>query len=143
MRPPQQYGYLHPFPDKDASGIGSSTDAITGDWFIGVLLPHRACNGDCSYESSHFERACTGRPVDDQGSCTDDSKTAFRPYDFAVQGLLLIAKHHLQERIGVWSGGADAHWSDARILCCLHLGYLLLEFYLDGENGLIPRQDQA
>ncbi len=127
-----------PFPDETASGVGSSIDAVTGPWFIGVLLRHRTCNGDCSYEPFHFERICMDQPIDTAGFCEDYCKTGFRPYDFAVQCFLLIAKHHLRDQIKVWSGGVDRHWSDARSLCYLHLDYPLMEFRIDGENGLIP-----
>ncbi len=130
-----------PFPDPTASGIGDSRDAISNELVIGVQLRHRACNGDCSYESFLFERTSDRPPDrDDPAWCWDYCKTGFRPYDLAVQCLLLIAKHHLRHRIEVSSGGTDNHWADAKRMCYLHLGYPLLEFYLDPEAGLIePR----
>lgn len=130
-----------PFPDPDASGIGDSSSAIVDSYHgMGVLLRHRSCNGDCSFETFCFKRTVSGQPTEN-GLYADSCKTGFRPYDLAVQCFLLIAKHHLRDRIGVYSGGADAHWSDARKLCYLHLGYPLLEFRLDSDAGLTTTAD--
>lgn len=135
---PENQAICIPFPGTNASGVRSSTNVITGPWFIGVLLRRRTCNGDCSDESFNFERVCTDRPADAAGFCEDYCKTGFRPYDFAEQCFLVAVKHHLRERIEVWSGGADHHWSDARSLCYLHLDYPLTEFRIDREDGLVP-----
>jgi hypothetical protein len=48
-----------PFPTPHASGIGSSINAVTDPWFIGVLLKHRTCDGS-SFESMNFERIAEG-----------------------------------------------------------------------------------
>ncbi len=132
-----------PFPDANASGVGSSADAISDGWSIGVQLRHRTCNGDCSYESFVFERVCAPVAGGCEDICGDYCKTGFRPYDFAVQALLLIAKHHLRDRIEVHSGGSDIHWRDARALCYLHLGYPLLEFRMDRERGLVEDTEMS
>jgi hypothetical protein len=71
------------------------------------------------------------------GLFSDSCKTGFRPYDLAVQCVLLIAKHHLQDRIQVWSGGSDYHWRDARLLCYVHLSYPLNQYKIDRDDGLI------
>jgi hypothetical protein len=71
------------------------------------------------------------------GLFSDSCKTGFRPYDIAVQCVLLIAKHHLKDRIQVWSGGSDYHWSDARLLCYFHLSYPLNQYKIDRDAGLI------
>jgi hypothetical protein len=125
-----------PFAAPNASGIGNSINAVTGSWFIGVLLKHRTCNGDCSYETMTFKRVAE-RKSGEEGRCFDSCKTGFRPYDLAVQCLLLISKHHLDDRIEVWSGGSDFHWNDPRRLCYAYLGYPLHEFHLDRDDGLI------
>ncbi|HZD48874.1 MAG TPA: hypothetical protein VE178_09015 [Silvibacterium sp.] len=130
-----------PFPSEEAAGVGSSLDAIVDSWFIGVQIRRRTCNGDCSYEAFVFERIADGgdEHLGDSGrQITDHCKTGFRPYDLAVQCALLIAKHHLEDRFGVASGGSDRHWNDARRLCYLHLGFPLGEFKIDREEGLIP-----
>jgi hypothetical protein len=44
-------------------------------------------------------------------------KTAFKPYDLAVQCALLICKRHLREGIAIHSGGSDFHWNDPRRFC--------------------------
>jgi hypothetical protein len=127
-----------PFPSASAAGVGESIDAVEGSYFgIGTLLRHRACDGNCSYEtftlkrkSDDFDRLCNGR-------YSDSCKTGFRPYDLAVQCTLLIAKYHLGDRIQVWSGGSDFHWNDARRLCYVHLSYPLNQYRVDQEAGLI------
>ena len=112
------------FPATGASGIGNSSDAVEGSYFgMGTLLKHRTCDGNCSYETFVLSRKCEDATKCLNGRFSDSCKTAFRPYDLAVQCVLLIAKHHLKDRISVWSGGSDYHWNDARRLCYLHLSY--------------------
>jgi hypothetical protein len=131
-----------PFPAQDAAGIGDSANAVEGSYFgMGTLLKHRACDGNCSYETFRISRRCDdiakavhGRYA---GRYADSCKTGFRPYDLAVQCALLIAKHHLKDRIGVWSGGTDHHWNDARRLCYVNLNYPLVQYRIDRDAGLI------
>lgn len=127
-----------PFPAPDAAGIGSSVDAVEGSYFgMGTLLKHRTCDGNCSYETFRLSRQCDDTARIAKGRFANSCKTAFRPYDLAVQCALLIAKHHLKDEIGVWSGGTDFHWNDARRLCYLHLGYPLVQYRIDRDAGLI------
>ncbi len=127
-----------PFPATDASGIGSSINAVEGSYFgMGTLLKHRACDGNCSYETFRLARKCNEIDKICDGRYSDSCKTAFRPYDLAVQCVLLIAKHHLKERIKIWSGGTDFHWNDARLLCYVNLSYPLNQYRVDRDAGLI------
>jgi hypothetical protein len=127
-----------PFPAESASGVGSSTDAVEGSYFgMGTLLKHRACDGNCSYETFSLSRKCDDPGKLTNGRFVDSCKTAFRPYDLAVQCVLLIAKHHLKDRIGVRSGGNDYHWNDARRLCYVRLNYPLIQYRIDRDAGLI------
>jgi len=124
-----------PFPSESASGVGGSDDAVVDSWFIGVQLRRRTCNGDCSYEPFMFDRVLDSQEANRQGF--DSCKTGFRPYDLAVQCVLLIAKYHLRDKFVVASGGSDWHWNDVRRLCYLHLGYPLMKFRIDMEQGLV------
>jgi hypothetical protein len=127
-----------PFPAPDAAGVGSSINAVEGSYFgMGTLLKHRACDGNCSYETFRISRAHSEIDRIRHGRFSDSCKTAFRPYDLAAQRVLLIAKHHLKDRIQVWSGGSDFHWNDARLLCYVHLSYPLSQFRVDREDGLV------
>ena len=127
-----------PFPALGAAGIGDSIDAVEGSYFgMGTLLKHRACDGNCSYETFRFSRECDELSKAANGRYADSCKTGFRPYDLAVQCALLIAKHHLKEQIGVWSGGTDYHWNDARRLVYLRLNYPLAQYRIDRDAGLI------
>lgn len=135
---PKNEEVVIPFPTTDASGISSSADAVEGSYFgMGTLLKHRACNGNCSYETFAFSRRCADPAKSANGRFSDSCKTAFRPYDLAVQCVLLIAKHHLKDRVSVWSGGNNYHWNDARRICYLHLNYPLVQYRIDGDAGLI------
>jgi hypothetical protein len=127
-----------PFPSEEAAGIGSSINAVAGSYYgMGTLLKHRTCDGNCSYETFRFVPTCNeSETVRDVRYC-DSCKTGFRPYDLAVQCVLLIAKHHLKDRIQVWSGGSDYHWNDARLLCYVHLSYPLSQYRVDRDAGLI------
>lgn len=127
-----------PSPAIDAAGIGSSVNAVDGSYFgMGTLLKHRACDGNCSYETFRLARICGEIDRIRDGRYSDSCKTGFRPYDLAVQCVLLIAKHHLENHIQVWSGGSDFHWNDARLLCYVHLGYSLTQYRIDRDEGLI------
>jgi hypothetical protein len=127
-----------PFPSANAAGIGLSIDAVEGSYFgVGTLLRHRTCDGNCSYETFQLARKCSEIEDIRNGRCSDSCKTGFRPYDLAVQCVLLIAKHLLKERIQVWSGGNDYHWNDARLLCYVHLAYPLSQYKVDRDAGLI------
>jgi len=127
-----------PFPAEDAAGIGSSTDAVEGSYYgMGTLLKHRTCDGRCSYEPFRIGRRCAYKGRVKDGRYFDFCKTGFRPYDLAVQSALLIAKHHLGDRIHVSSGGSDYHWNDARLLCYAHLSYPLHQYRIDRDAGLI------
>jgi len=127
-----------PFPAVDAQGIGNSANAVAGSYFgMGTLLQHRACDGNCSYETFKFAKSFAQTAKDIDGRYSDSCKTAFRPYDLAVQCVLLIAKHHLKDDIQVWSGGSDFHWNDARLLTYSHLNYPLMQYRMDRDDGLI------
>lgn len=115
-----------PWPSRKAAGIGHNLTAVEGDWLAGVTLQHRACNGDCSYESVWFERDKKLESYDkpnERGLYFEFCKTAFRPYDLAVTAFLIIAKHYLGDRFVVTSDGEQAQWDDARRLCAEYLGY--------------------
>jgi len=127
-----------PFPAANAAGIGSSSHAVEGPYYgMGTLLKHRTCNGNCSYETFRMLRTCDEKDRVQDGRYADSCKTGFRPYDLAVQCVLLIAKHHLQDRIQVWSGGSDYHWNDARLLCYAHLSYPLHQYRIDRDAALV------
>jgi hypothetical protein len=56
----------------------------------------------------------------------DCCKTARKPYDIAVQGSLIIIKHHLEihgQKLIVKSDGNDLEWEAARFLCHSLFGY--------------------
>jgi len=134
-----------PFPAVDASGVGSSTSAVVKPYFIGVEIKHRTCDGRCDYETFTFERiaSLSAKSEPDEDWYFDSCKTAFRPYDLAVQCFLPIAKHHLHAQIRVYSGGTDFHWNDARLVCYLHLGYPPAELRVDKVGGLIRQPGSA
>jgi hypothetical protein len=134
---PKNEAICIPFPSEDASGIGSSADAIVDSWFIGVQIRRRTCNGDCSYEPFFLERITEREERRPGERIFEHCKTAFRPYDLAVQCALLIAKHQLGDIFEVHSGGSDWHWNDARRVCYLHLDYPLVEFKINRDEGLI------
>lgn len=122
------------WPSQVAGGVNGSGNAIDGSWFAGATVENRCCNGDCSYETFSFPRVDAERTADYEGNlyfeCT---KTNFRPYDLAVNVFLIIAKHHLGDRIRIKSDGEEPHWFDAKMLCGSYLGYGL-EFALTDKD---------
>jgi len=138
---PANHELVIPWPTERASGVSADNQAINGEWFAGVQVDKRCCNGDCSYETFGFPRVITkaepvgeilyydqsGKPVYNSkptvGKYFDCCKTAFRPYDWAVTAFLVIAKHHLRDKIIVRSDGELPQWQDAMLLCQLELDY--------------------
>jgi len=128
---------------KGAKGIGSSDAerAVDGSWFAGAKLNSRCCSGDCSHETFYFPRKLkkdeeplepiryydmNGKAVkrtEDVGKYFDFTKTAYKPYDLAVNIALIIIKHHLGKKIKVSSDGELEHWQDAMELTQTVLGY--------------------
>jgi len=58
----------------------------------------------------------------EHGLFFDFCKTAFKPYDLAVQVCLVIAAHHL-DAFTVTSDGSMDEWQDAIAVCQEVLGY--------------------
>lgn len=84
------------------------------------------CYGDCSYETFDFPRVIEPMPwavEDENGLWFEFCKTGRRPYDLVVTSFLVIAKHHLGDRIKVQSDGEEEEWEAAKRLCNRVLGY--------------------
>jgi hypothetical protein len=131
------------WPEKIASGISTDlTDSVRGKWFAGRLLQHRVCDGDCSHETLYFPRVLEEqewqKPVG--GRCFQCCKTAYKPYDLAVNCFLIIAKHHLGQSIVIQSDGTNQHWQDAKEVCQRVLGYGV-EFQLDTKELMIVQAE--
>ena len=122
------------WPTKSASGvakngIGQQLEELTSsNWFAGAQLKTRVCGGDCSHESF-----CLLQKLSDSIWKQDDlkvgesifqcTKTAYKPYDLAVNICLIIAKEHLGETIRIKSDGILEHWQEAIHLCQHFLEY--------------------
>ena len=119
------------WPAKDARGVSPPNPKaplaqVVGEWFAGALLGSRTCGGDCSHETLYFPRVL--KPSDwqkpENGGYFDFCKTAYKPYDLAVTAFLVIAKHHLGEKLIVSSDSNGLEqWQDAIRLCQAVLGY--------------------
>lgn len=111
-------------------------------WFAGAQLEARTCGGDCSHESFYLEIKknkesepigevayikADGSPVKNNpksvGKHFNFTKTAYKPYDLAVNVALIIAKHHLGDQIIVSSDGKQQHWVEGMFICQKILGY--------------------
>jgi len=115
------------WPEEDAHGVSlvyainddEGTD-VKGQWFAGRTILARSCDGDCSHESFHlFRQAQDLSEPTISGFC----KTAFKPYDLAVQVCLVIAWHHLGNKIDISSVGKFPQWKDSMNVCQTILGY--------------------
>lgn len=125
---------------KSAKGVstdrvGQKLEEITkGKWFAGATLETRACGGDCSHETFSLEQKLD-RPRNDIDDKIDKvlggksnltftfTKTAFKPYDLAVNVCLIIAKHYLKDQIKISSDGTSENWEEGRQLVQHFLGY--------------------
>lgn len=127
------------WPATGAKGVDPKAQS-TGNWHGGALIPSRTCDGDCSNESFVFLR--TEDPDDHlhRGLCSRFCKTAYKPYDLAVQVFLVIAKQHLGDSLLVLSDGELANWLEAQGICQQHLGYGD-DFVLSNDDDLSPPSD--
>jgi len=121
---------------KSAKGVsndrvGQKLEEITkGQWFAGATLETRACGGDCSHETFSLEQKLD-RPRNTADKIVGKSnalmfnftKTAFKPYDLAVNVCLIIAKHYLKDQIKISSDGTSENWEEGRQLVQHFLGY--------------------
>lgn len=115
-----------PAPDTKNGVAPSSGGAIAGNWFAGVLLNQRTCDGDCSYETFDFPRVFDPDFKQyEKGTrmLFNFCKTAYRPYDLAVTAFLISAEHYMGKDIRVSSDGELKDWLDAAQICQNALGY--------------------
>lgn len=119
------------WPAPGVSGVctldegGAADSDIDGSWFAGRLIRSRMCDGDCSHESFWLPRIREVRNWEkaENGLYFDCCKTAYKPYDLAVQVCLIIAAHRLGDAIQVGSDGSMEAWENAIALCQEMLGY--------------------
>jgi hypothetical protein len=93
--------------------------------------------GEDSFETVSFDRILSGvrLPIEPKG-IFQFCKTGYRPYDVAVTSFLIVAKHHLGDRLAVSSDGEDDAWSDGKMICASHLGYGQ-EYEMTRQDGLV------
>lgn len=131
------------WPSSNAKGISENKtftqlqELTKSSWFAGASLETRVCGGDCSHETFLLEQRQTNIPsykldTESNGLIFQCTKTAFKPYDLAVNVCLIIAKHYLKDKIKISYDGESIHWEEARQLCNHFLGYGS-NFELDSE----------
>jgi hypothetical protein len=118
----------NPWPVAGARGVFDIRDGrlgVTGTWSGGTTIDTRLCNGECAYEQFIFPRVLSPKSYQEptRGKYRGFCKTGFYPYDLAVTAFLVIAKHHLKEKISVTSDGEICHLKEAMFLCQLIHGY--------------------
>lgn len=139
------------WPSDQAKGVNSTTSKIEGKWFAGLKLNTRTCGGDCSHEtfvlrqnnsksrmvSTEIAYYDNDKPVFQDkkliGKHFEFCKTAYKPYDLAVNVCLIIAKHHLGDQIIIKSDGEILNWRDGQEICQQFLGYGM-DFKLEAEE---------
>lgn len=70
----------------------------------------------CGHDAMYFPRV-------DHPDALNFCKTNRKRYDLAVTAFLVIAKHHLGDRLTVWSDSREAWWDVPRGMCQQVLGY--------------------
>lgn len=129
----------HTWPSKNADGVYQITkqdrednnkfSSVDGLWCAGLQINTRTCGGDCSHEAFILEQVLDkselekGFSKDYPDMIEQDTKTAFKPYDLAVNVCMIIAKHYLKDDFIIKSDGKLNHWKDAIQLCDHFLGY--------------------
>jgi len=110
--------------EQESLAVGDSD--VEGAWFAGCELNQRTCGGDCSHETFRLERDFkpeSWQEPKENGKYFECTKTAYKPYDLAVNCVLIIAKHHLGKQITVHSDGEIEQWQDSMQICQNVLGY--------------------
>jgi hypothetical protein len=134
------------WPSKTAKGVSKNKvgtqiqEIVNGHWFAGAQLETRVCGGDCSHESFSLEqkwddagRSWKKEEAESGKLIFECTKTAYKPYDLAVNICLIIAKHYLKDDIKVHSDGEMKDWEEGMQLCNQFLGYGL-DFTLDEDE---------
>lgn len=123
------------WPSKTAKGVSKGkvdtiiSDIVNGSWFGGASLETRACGGDCSHEGFLLQQKLTDIPDWKQDDLKagklifEFTKTAYKPYDLAVNVCLIIAKHYLKDKIKISSDGEMSNWEEGMQLCQHFLKY--------------------
>jgi len=122
------------WPTENAKGVNSTITKVEGQWFAGLKLNTRTCGGDCSHESFALVQKTPKKEIETSEKITRSlgikdekifnfTKTAFKPYDLAVNVCLIIAKHYLKDQIKISSDGEISAWKDAMEICHYFLGY--------------------
>ena len=137
------------WPSKTAKGVSKNgvgqqlQEIVKGHWFAGAQLESRVCGGDCSHESFFLEQKLTGIAEykltpealkKNKGKIFQCTKTAYKPYDLAVNICLIIAKHYLKDQILVHSDGELKDWQEGMQLCQHFLGF--------GKNFVLDEDDE-
>ena len=113
-------------------------------WFKDENIMDRSCDGDYSHETFSLEQKLEtvmtrhdgskySLDPDEEGKYFQFTKTARKPYDLAVNVVLIIAKHYLKKEIFISSDGDESNWVEGKQLCNHFLGYGA-DFKL-GEDG--------
>ena len=111
------------------NGVGTKLQELTNSiWFAGAQLESRVCGGDCSHETFSLERNSEApewrQTRKYEGKLVFEcTKTAYKPYDLAVNVALIIASHRLGNQIKIGSDGEMENWTEAIQLCEHFLGY--------------------
>lgn len=127
------------WPAPDAKGIlkdGVRTilsDITKSNWSWGAELQARTCGGDCAHETFSLMQESDQTPDQKTGYVFECTKTAYKPYDLAVNVALIIAKEYLKDDIVILSDGTDSNWVEGKQLCQHFLGY--------GENFKLDTGD--
>jgi hypothetical protein len=123
------------WPSKGAKGVSNNgiqtqlVELTNKEWFAGASLETRVCGGDCTHEDFTLLQELKEIPEyqkDDfkkNGLIFQFTKTAYKPYDLAVNVVLIIAKHYLGKKIKVSSDGEIENWQEGMQLCDHFLGY--------------------
>ena len=118
--------------------LNSQDSDVDGKWYAGLKLNARTCGGDCSHESVYFPQKldkgdCHSSHDENEKLLFNCTKTAYKPYDLAVNCFLIIAKEHFKDDIKVYSDGGIKQWVDAMEICQRQLKYGLM-FKFDDED---------
>src|SRR5205823_5357738 len=96
-------GITWPSDDPGRGGLSAQSGAI-GQWYAGVQLSRRTCDGTCSHETFRIIQVHKREEWDtNKTDIFSFCKTAYKPYDILVTACLIIYAHRFGPLVAVRS----------------------------------------
>ena len=114
--------FLH-WPTSDVQKVSKNMKEDNYPTMRNIKMNARICGGSCMHEPFIFRKINLKVESNERLPSFNSCKTSFKPYDMAVNVVLIIVKHYLNNDIWINSDGAITQWNDAMMFVNHFLGY--------------------